>query len=74
MEKSLFHCVNCLLFTTFKKYCFRASAEEAVQRLHGTMIGQQAVRLSWGRSPASKQVYPIKKHLHKHTIISKLFL
>ncbi|OAY79884.1 Polyadenylate-binding protein RBP47B' [Ananas comosus] len=33
----------------------QASAEEAVQRLHGTMIGQQIVRLSWGRSPANKQ-------------------
>jgi len=39
----------------FVQYAARASAEEAVQRLHGTMIGQQAVRLSWGRSPASKQ-------------------
>jgi RNA recognition motif-containing protein len=39
----------------FVQYASRASAEEAVQRLHGTMIGQQAVRLSWGRSPASKQ-------------------
>lgn len=37
-------------------YLNRASAEEAVQRLHGTMIGQQIVRLSWGRSPANKQV------------------
>ncbi|KAL6867209.1 hypothetical protein ACP4OV_015233 [Aristida adscensionis] len=40
----------------FVQYASRVSAEEAVQRLHGTMIGQQAVRLSWGRSPASKQV------------------
>ncbi|KAJ1298577.1 hypothetical protein BS78_01G464100 [Paspalum vaginatum] len=39
----------------FVQYASRALAEEAVQRLHGTMIGQQAVRLSWGRSPASKQ-------------------
>lgn len=35
---------------------YRASAEEAIQKLHGSMIGQQIVRLSWGRSPASKQV------------------
>ncbi|THU71028.1 hypothetical protein C4D60_Mb08t31210 [Musa balbisiana] len=34
---------------------FTASAEEAIQKLHGSMIGQQIVRLSWGRSPASKQ-------------------
>ena len=44
-------------FTITNYHHYRASAEEAVQRLHGTMIGQQAVRLSWGRSPASKQVY-----------------
>ncbi|KAM0843403.1 hypothetical protein ACQ4PT_057728 [Festuca glaucescens] len=40
----------------FVQYVSRASAEEAVQRLHGTLIGQQVVRLSWGRSPANKQV------------------
>ncbi|KAG6528481.1 hypothetical protein ZIOFF_010656 [Zingiber officinale] len=34
----------------------RAYAEEAIQKLHGTMIGQQIVRLSWGKSPASKQI------------------
>ncbi|XP_047089612.1 polyadenylate-binding protein RBP47B' [Lolium rigidum] len=39
----------------FVQYVSRASAEEAVQRLHGTLIGQQVVRLSWGRSPANKQ-------------------
>ncbi|KAI7991954.1 Intracellular ribonuclease LX [Camellia lanceoleosa] len=33
----------------------RASAEEAIQRMQGTMIGQQAVHLSWGRSPTAKQ-------------------
>ena len=33
----------------------RASAEEALQRLHQTVIGTQAVRLSWGRSPGNKQ-------------------
>ncbi|PKA49846.1 Polyadenylate-binding protein RBP47B' [Apostasia shenzhenica] len=40
----------------FVQFTARASAEEAIQRVHGTMIGQQIVRLSWGRSPASKQV------------------
>ncbi|KAI8000985.1 Polyadenylate-binding protein RBP47B' [Camellia lanceoleosa] len=34
----------------------QASAEEAIQRMQGTMIGQQAVHLSWGRSPTAKQV------------------
>ncbi|CAL5410524.1 unnamed protein product [Camellia sinensis] len=33
-----------------------ASAEEAIQRMKGAMIGQQAVHLSWGRSPTAKQV------------------
>ncbi|KAI7990508.1 hypothetical protein LOK49_LG12G02837 [Camellia lanceoleosa] len=32
----------------------RASAEEAIKDA-GTMIGQQAVHLSWGRSPTAKQ-------------------
>lgn len=27
-----------------------------MQSLNGTVIGKQTVRLSWGRSPASKQV------------------
>ncbi|CAL9131365.1 unnamed protein product [Musa textilis] len=39
----------------FVQFVARASAEEAIQKLHGSMIGQQVVRLSWGRSPASKQ-------------------
>ncbi|XP_042513174.1 polyadenylate-binding protein RBP47B'-like isoform X2 [Macadamia integrifolia] len=39
----------------FVQFGTRASAEEAIQRLHGTMIGQQIVRLSWGRSPTTKQ-------------------
>lgn len=37
-------------------HLYRAPAEEAIQRLQGTMIGQQVVRLSWGRSPTTKQV------------------
>ncbi|KAM0950359.1 putative RNA recognition motif domain, nucleotide-binding alpha-beta plait domain superfamily [Dioscorea sansibarensis] len=39
----------------FVQFATRSSAEEAIQRLHGSMIGQQIVRLSWGRSPTSKQ-------------------
>jgi RNA recognition motif-containing protein len=39
----------------FVQFTHRASAEEALQRLHGTVIGSQSVRLSWGRSPTSKQ-------------------
>nr|ABR18422.1 unknown [Picea sitchensis] len=40
----------------FVQFNNRASAEEALQMLHGTVLGQQAIRLSWGRSPANKQV------------------
>lgn len=39
----------------FVQFTQRACAEEAIQKLHGTVIGQQSVRLSWGRSPANKQ-------------------
>jgi RNA recognition motif-containing protein len=39
----------------FVQFTHRSSAEEALQRVHGTVIGSQAVRLSWGRSPTNKQ-------------------
>ncbi|CAL5433375.1 unnamed protein product [Camellia sinensis] len=39
----------------FVQFTARASAEEAIQWMRGTMIGQQAVHLSWGRSPTAKQ-------------------
>ncbi|XP_024544425.1 polyadenylate-binding protein RBP45 [Selaginella moellendorffii] len=39
----------------FVQFYTRASAEEALQKLHGSTIGQQTIRLSWGRSPANKQ-------------------
>ncbi|KAM7497186.1 hypothetical protein LguiA_021600 [Lonicera macranthoides] len=39
----------------FVQFGARASAEDAIQRTQGTVIGQQAVRVSWGRSPTSKQ-------------------
>lgn len=39
----------------FVQFAHRASAEDAIQKLHGTIIGQQPVRLSWGRSPVNKQ-------------------
>ncbi|XP_028052392.1 polyadenylate-binding protein RBP47B'-like [Camellia sinensis] len=42
----------------FVQFAARASAEEAIQRMQGTMIGQQAVHLSWGRSPTPKQELP----------------
>ncbi|XP_057953557.1 polyadenylate-binding protein RBP47B' [Malania oleifera] len=39
----------------FVQYGARTSAEEAIQRMQGVVIGQQIVRLSWGRSPTTKQ-------------------
>ncbi|KAK1267758.1 Polyadenylate-binding protein RBP47B' [Acorus gramineus] len=39
----------------FVQFSTRTSAEEAIQKMHGTLIGQQVVRLSWGRSPTTKQ-------------------
>jgi len=36
--------------------CCRASAEEAIQKMQGKMIGQQVVRISWGRTLAARQV------------------
>lgn len=35
---------------------YRSSAEEAIQRMQGAVVGQQIVRVSWGRSPTAKQV------------------
>lgn len=34
----------------------RASAEEALVAVQGTQLAGQSIRLSWGRSPSSKQV------------------
>ncbi|PON59041.1 Splicing factor-like protein [Parasponia andersonii] len=34
----------------------QTSAEEAIQKMQGKMIGQQIVRISWGRSPTAKQI------------------
>ncbi|ONI05918.1 hypothetical protein PRUPE_5G028700 [Prunus persica] len=42
----------------FVQFGTRASAEEAIQRMQGMMIGQQVVRISWGRSPTAKQDVP----------------
>ncbi|WJX15867.1 Polyadenylate-binding protein rbp47c' [Trifolium repens] len=40
----------------FVQFANRNNAEEALQKLNGTMIGKQTVRLSWGRNPANKQL------------------
>ncbi|PIN12812.1 Apoptosis-promoting RNA-binding protein TIA-1/TIAR (RRM superfamily) [Handroanthus impetiginosus] len=39
----------------FVQFINRNDAEEALQKLNGTTIGKQTVRLSWGRNPANKQ-------------------
>nr|GEV57311.1 polyadenylate-binding protein RBP45-like isoform X1 [Tanacetum cinerariifolium] len=40
----------------FVQFANRACAEQALSILNGTELGGQSVRLSWGRSPSSKQV------------------
>ncbi|XAR64069.1 hypothetical protein NMG60_11024273 [Bertholletia excelsa] len=40
----------------FVQFANRNNAEEALQKLNGTTIGNQTVRLSWGRNPANKQL------------------
>ncbi|KAE8657101.1 Polyadenylate-binding protein RBP47 [Hibiscus syriacus] len=40
----------------FEQFASRNNAEEALQKLNGTIIGKQTVRLSWGRNPAKKQI------------------
>lgn len=39
----------------FVQFANRSNAEEALNKLNGTVIGKQTVRLSWGRNPANKQ-------------------
>lgn len=45
--------LKCLLLA---RALTRACAEQALSMLNGTQLGGQSVRLSWGRSPSSKQV------------------
>ncbi|GMH13007.1 hypothetical protein Nepgr_014848 [Nepenthes gracilis] len=37
------------------QFTARTSAEEAIQKMQGAMIGEQVVRISWGRSPTAEQ-------------------
>lgn len=39
----------------FVKFANRSSAEDAIQNMHGTVIGKQTVRISWGKTPAGRQ-------------------
>ena len=50
----------------------RNNAEEALQKLNGTSIGKQTVRLSWGRNPANKQVKLSLMQSHIRIVISLL--
>ncbi|XP_019443147.1 PREDICTED: polyadenylate-binding protein RBP47C'-like isoform X1 [Lupinus angustifolius] len=43
----------------FVQFVNRNNAEEALQKLNGTAIGKQTVRLSWGRNPANKQQFRV---------------
>lgn len=45
-----------LILDSFFSTLGRNNAEEALDKLNGTIIGKQAIRLSWGRNPANKQV------------------
>uniref|UniRef100_A0A803N2G9 RRM domain-containing protein n=1 Tax=Chenopodium quinoa TaxID=63459 RepID=A0A803N2G9_CHEQI len=40
----------------FVQFANRGHAEEALNKLNGSVIGKQTVRLSWGRNPANKQL------------------
>ncbi|KAL8154006.1 hypothetical protein V2J09_011766 [Rumex salicifolius] len=40
----------------FVQFANRSDAEEALDKLNGTTIGKQTVRLSWGRNPSNKQM------------------
>ncbi|KAJ7980775.1 Polyadenylate-binding protein [Quillaja saponaria] len=42
----------------FIQFGARASAEEAIQRMQGKVIGQQLVRVSWGKSLTARQDVP----------------
>ncbi|XP_050368243.1 polyadenylate-binding protein RBP45C-like [Argentina anserina] len=42
----------------FVQFANRASAEQALSVMNGRLLGSQSVRLSWGRSPTSKQNQP----------------
>jgi hypothetical protein len=47
----------------------RNNAEEALQKLNGTVIGKQTVRLSWGRNPGHKQVLILPPFLSTATLL-----
>ncbi|XP_076920335.1 polyadenylate-binding protein RBP47-like [Bidens hawaiensis] len=39
----------------FIQFSSRSSAEDAIQNMHGTVVGKQTVRISWGKTPANRQ-------------------
>ncbi|CAK9175507.1 unnamed protein product [Ilex paraguariensis] len=42
----------------FVQFATRACAEQALSSLNGSVLGGQNIRLSWGRSPSTKQAQP----------------
>ncbi|XP_061337904.1 polyadenylate-binding protein RBP47B' isoform X2 [Gastrolobium bilobum] len=42
----------------FVQFGTRASAEEAIQKMQGKIIGQQVIRVSWGRTLTARQDLP----------------
>lgn len=54
---------GCLTFSYWSLFVVSANrkdAEDALQKLQGTVLGKQTVRLSWGRNPGNKQVNLVK--------------
>lgn len=39
----------------FVQFANRSAAEDALEKVNGSVIGKQTVRLSWGRTPSNKQ-------------------
>nr|GLL28510.1 polyadenylate-binding protein RBP47-like [Ipomoea trifida] len=39
----------------FVQFASRSAAEDALEKVNGSVIGKQTVRLSWGRTPSNKQ-------------------
>lgn len=50
---------NFLILVSCQILLCRENAEEALEKLNGSVIGKQTVRLSWGRNQGNKQVKPL---------------
>lgn len=54
----LFQGNKCFMWLDVTLHLARASAEDAIQRMQGKMIGQQVVQISWGSSLTARQDVP----------------